>query len=86
MPKREVGKVLWFDVVKGYGFIRRKSGEDIFVHFSKIIEEDGVFKVLEQNDVVEFEVFEADRGNGEKKPQAKDVKVIKGSLHDGSER
>jgi CspA family cold shock protein len=75
---KETGKVLWFDVVKGYGFIRRKTGQDVFVHFSKIVEEDGVFKTLEQNDIVEFEVFEADRGNGTMKPQAKEVRVIGG--------
>ena len=74
----ETGKVLWFDVIKGYGFIRRGNGDDVFVHYSKIMEEDGVFKLLEQNDVVEFELFYSDREDGSKRPQAKNVRKIGG--------
>ena len=48
------GKVKWFDAQKGYGFIEREDGDDVFVHFSAI-EEDG-FKTLEEGQDVEFEI------------------------------
>jgi len=60
------GKVKWFDAKKGYGFIEREDGDDVFVHFSAI-EEDG-FKSLEDGQEVEFEIVEGDRG-----PQASNV-------------
>ncbi len=60
------GKVKWFDAKKGYGFIEREDGDDVFVHFSAI-EEDG-FKSLEDGQEVEFEIVEGDRG-----PQAENV-------------
>ncbi len=63
------GKVKWFDAKKGYGFIEREDGDDVFVHFSAI-QEDG-FKSLEDGDEVEFEIVEGDRG-----PQAEDVVKI----------
>jgi len=62
----EEGTVKWFDDRKGYGFIERQDGKDVFVHFSNI-QADG-FRSLEQGDKVSFEVEETDRG-----PQA--VKV-----------
>lgn len=68
-----IGKVLWFDVKKGYGFIRANN-QDVFVHFSKILAPAGEFRVLEQNELVEFELFFAERGDGSEKPQAKNVK------------
>ena len=58
--KREEGTVKWFDDRKGYGFIQRENGEDIFVHFSKI-EQEG-FKSLDQGDKVSFNVEETERG------------------------
>ena len=72
------GKVLWFDVKKGFGFIREEGGDeaDVFVHYSKILAEPGEFRVLEANDKVEFEKFDADRGDGAKKPQAKNVRKV----------
>lgn len=73
---RITGTVLWFDVKKGFGFVRREAGSDVFVHYSKIIGDDGEFKILQEGDKVEFEVFLADRGNGSRRPQAMNVKVI----------
>ncbi len=63
------GTVKWFDPKKGYGFITKEDGEDIFVHWSAI-EMDG-FKTLEQGQSVEFEVVD-----GRKGPQASNVKVL----------
>ena len=60
------GEVKWFDAKKGYGFIEREDGDDVFVHFSAI-QEDG-FKSLEDGEEVEFEIVEGDRG-----PQAENV-------------
>lgn len=55
------GKVKWFNDQKGYGFIERESGDDVFVHFSAIQEEG--FKSLEEGQAVEFEIVEGDRGS-----------------------
>lgn len=60
------GSVKWFNPNKGYGFIEKEDGEDVFVHFSAIQEEG--FKTLDEGQQVEFEVVEADRG-----PQATNV-------------
>lgn len=54
------GKVKWFNAEKGYGFIERKEGGDVFVHFSAI-QADG-FKTLEEGQAVEFDVVEGPRG------------------------
>jgi len=54
------GTVKWFSAEKGYGFIEREDGDDVFVHFSAI-EEDG-FKTLDEGQNVEFEVVEGNRG------------------------
>ena len=63
------GTVKWFNDQKGFGFIERESGDDVFVHFSAI-EQDG-FKSLEEGQDVEFEVVEGDRG-----PQAENVVTL----------
>ncbi len=68
---RERGVVKWFNAEKGYGFISREQGADIFVHFSAI-ESDG-FRTLEEGDSVEFTV-----GEGSKGPKAEGV-VRRGS-------
>ncbi len=60
------GKVKWFSAEKGYGFIEREDGGDVFVHFSAI-QEDG-FKNLNEGQEVEFEIVDGPRG-----PQAANV-------------
>ncbi|NBJ71310.1 MULTISPECIES: cold-shock protein CspD [Clostridia] len=60
------GKVKWFNAEKGFGFIEREDGDDVFVHFSAI-QVDG-FKTLEEGQEVEFEIVEGNRG-----PQAANV-------------
>ncbi|HEV3218981.1 MAG TPA: cold-shock protein [Candidatus Acidoferrales bacterium] len=57
---REQGTVKWFNAAKGYGFIQRQSGEDVFVHFSAI-EMDG-YKSLNEGQTVEFEVKQGPKG------------------------
>lgn len=54
------GKVKWFNENKGYGFITGDGGQDVFVHFSAILE-DG-FRTLREGQEVEFEMLEGDRG------------------------
>lgn len=54
------GIVKWFNDSKGYGFIDHPSGENIFVHFSQIVD-DG-FRTLKEGEEVEFELKETDRG------------------------
>jgi CspA family cold shock protein len=56
----EQGTVKWFNDAKGYGFISREQGEDLFVHYSAI-EGDG-FKSLAEGDTVEFEVTKGPKG------------------------
>ena len=66
MVEREQGRVKWFDPDKGYGFIERDSGGDIFVHW-KSVQMDG-YVTLTENQRVEFEV-----AHGPKGAHAKDV-------------
>ncbi|NLC77708.1 MAG: cold-shock protein [Clostridia bacterium] len=61
-----LGKVKWFNQEKGFGFIEREGGSDVFVHFSAIQEEG--FKTLAEGQEVEFEIVEGPRG-----PQAANV-------------
>ena len=67
MSERLQGKVKWFNDSKGYGFIERDGGRDVFVHFSAI-GGDG-FKSLAEGQMVEFEVTDGPKG-----PQAANVK------------
>ena len=57
---REQGTVKWFNASKGFGFIQRQSGEDVFVHFSAI-QGDG-YKSLNEGQAVEFEVTKGPKG------------------------
>ena len=63
------GKVKWFNAAKGYGFITGDDGKEVFVHFSAI-QIDG-YKTLDEGQAVEYEVNDGDKG-----PQAYDVKKI----------
>ncbi|MDA0986279.1 MAG: cold-shock protein [Bacteroidetes bacterium] len=56
----EVGTVKWFNNSKGFGFIQRESGEDVFVHFKSIVG-DG-YKTLNQGEKVQFEVENGPKG------------------------
>ena len=73
MSERVVGTVKWFNGAKGYGFLAREGGPDVFVHFSAI-EGDG-FRNLEEGQQVEFSIE-----NGPKGLQAAGVKVLSQSL------
>ncbi len=64
-----VGKVKWFDERKGYGFISREDGDDVFVNYSEI-ETDG-FKTLTENQEVTFELKEGPKGL-----QASNVRLV----------
>jgi len=70
MAERKQGSVKWFNSTKGFGFISQPQGEDVFVHFKSIVG-DG-YRALAENDKVEFTIVQ-----GEKGPQASEVKVIK---------
>ncbi|WP_314106367.1 cold-shock protein [uncultured Stenotrophomonas sp.] len=60
MADRESGTVKWFNDAKGFGFISRANGEDVFVHF-RAIETQG-FKSLREGQAVSFEVVQGQKG------------------------
>ena len=68
---REKGTVKWFNAAKGFGFIQRESGEDVFVHFSAI--QSNGYKSLDEGARVEFEVTQGPKGL-----QASNVAMITG--------
>lgn len=68
MSERIIGSVKWFNSGKGYGFIQRQNGPDVFVHYTAIIG-DG-FRTLEEGQEVEFSIVEDPKG-----PQAAEVSV-----------
>ena len=69
MSEKEQGSVKWFNGAKGYGFIERDKGGDIFVHFSAIVA-DG-FRTLEEGQRVEFTVAQGAKGL-----QAQEVTIV----------
>ncbi|NIS07437.1 MAG: cold-shock protein [Candidatus Dadabacteria bacterium] len=69
MAERESGTVKWFNSTKGFGFIEREGGKDVFVHYSAL--EGAGYRSLEEGQKVEFTVVE-----GEKGPQAQDVTTV----------
>ena len=70
MSNKMTGLVKWFNAEKGYGFIEREDGSDVFVHYSGLNMEG--FKSLEEGASVEFDVVEGSKG-----PQATNVTVVK---------
>jgi len=69
VSEREVGTVKWFNASKGFGFIERENGNDVFVHYSAI---GGTgYRSLDEGQRVEFIVTE-----GQKGPQAQDVEIV----------
>ncbi|OGQ98692.1 MAG: hypothetical protein A2521_05415 [Deltaproteobacteria bacterium RIFOXYD12_FULL_57_12] len=70
MAEREKGTVKWFNSSKGYGFIEREKGDDVFVHFTSI-RDTGGFRSLDEGQKVEFTVTQ-----GQKGPQADDVVAL----------
>lgn len=69
MSERVIGTVKWFNNGKGYGFIEREDGPDVFVHYTAI-QADG-FRTLEEGQQVEFSIEQ-----GEKGPQAAEVTFV----------
>lgn len=69
---RERGSVIWFDPVKGFGFLKRHNAGDVFCHWSAI-QSDDKYKQLHAEDQVEFEVVKGDKGL----PQAADVVLVR---------
>ncbi len=69
MSERVLGTVKWFNSSKGYGFIEREEGDDVFVHYSAI-EGDG-FRNLEEGQRVEFTIEQGSKG-----PQAAQVVIV----------
>jgi len=65
----ERGKVKWFSEAKGYGFIEREEGDDVFVHYTAITAEG--FRTLAEGQEVEFEVVQGAKG-----PQAENVTLV----------
>ena len=57
---KEQGTVKWFNASKGFGFIQRQSGEDVFVHFSAI--QDSGYRTLNEGEPVEFECQQGPKG------------------------
>ncbi|HAF61809.1 MAG: cold-shock protein [Chloroflexi bacterium] len=69
MSEKEQGTVKWFNGSKGYGFIERESGEDVFVHYSAIV--GNGFRNLEEGQRVQFVVTQ-----GQKGAQAEEVEIL----------
>lgn len=57
---KETGSVKWFNAAKGYGFIKRETGEDVFVHYSAI--QTGGYRTLNEGDRVSFVVTKGPKG------------------------
>jgi CspA family cold shock protein len=71
MPRREIGIIKWYDNDEGCGYIARKKGEDVYVHYSAVLCASGDC-VLKEGDAVEFTVLQGNNG-----PQAQDVVILR---------
>ena len=71
MSERFTGVVKWFNTQKGWGFIEREGGPDVFVHYTAIV--GSGFRNLEEGDTVEFSITEGPKG-----PQASEVVIKRG--------
>lgn len=69
MDERLTGKVKWFNATKGYGFIERAGGPDVFVHYSSI--QGTGYRSLEEGQDVEFSITDGPKG-----PQAQNVTLL----------
>jgi CspA family cold shock protein len=69
LEMKEKGVVKWFNAAKGYGFIQRETGEDVFVHYSAI--ESSGYRTLDEGAQVEFSVKKGPKGL-----QAEEVKLV----------
>ena len=69
MAKTETGTVKWFNAKKGFGFIERDNGEDVFVHFTSLKGEG--YRSLDEGQKVSFTIVQGSKG-----PQAQDVELI----------
>lgn len=69
MAERETGTVKWFNAEKGFGFITRQQGSDVFVHYSAI--SGSGYRSLKEDQKVEFSIVQGHKG-----PQAQDVIVL----------
>jgi CspA family cold shock protein len=69
-----IGKVMWFNNAKGFGFLSHSDAPDVFVHFSAIAK-DG-YKTLAEGDEVSFDIIQ-----GQKGPQADDVRPLRSEGH-----
>ena len=70
LKKVTKGTVKWFNSRKGFGFISSEEGSDVFVHYTALAGDDNEYKTLNENDKVEFDVTD-----GQKGPQASNVVV-----------
>lgn len=66
MAKTETGTVKWFNAKKGFGFIERDNGEDVFVHYSSVKGDE--YRTLDEGQKVSFTIVQGNKG-----PQAQDV-------------
>jgi len=69
MTTREIGKVKWFNATKGFGFIERDEGDDVFVHY-RAINTKG-YRSLEEGQKVDFTITQSNKGL-----QAEDVNIV----------
>ena len=67
---KETGTVKWFNAAKGFGFLARENGEDVFVHFSAINPAGKGFKTLKEGQKISFEVIQGPKGK-----QASNIQV-----------